>query len=117
MPKDYERMDTLFRTRPEFNDYVAQKIRAHKLREYERRIDALRRAQETLKAQPVYRLSAADIKSASSLCARFAWSEEDAASFVEDFQAKCPQPSHGSATDKSRVASGVTSIAQALIHA
>lgn len=117
MPGDYERMDTLFRSRPEFNDYVAQKIRAHKLREYERRIDALRRAQQTLKAQPVYRLSGTDVKSASSLCARFGWSEEDAASFVEDFQAKCPRTSQTPAADRTRVASGVSSIAQALMHA
>ncbi len=115
MPNDFQRMDILFKQRPEFFDYMAQQQRSFKLRDYDMRIEALKKARVTLEQTPVYRLSKAEVKSAETLCGAQGWTKEDAAFFVEDFQRRCPASNKSGSLDKKSVASGVSSIASALL--
>ena len=116
MPESgFERMDALLKHRPEFIDYMSKQRRLLELQRYDARIVALSRARATLNETPIYRLLKADVRSAATLCLANDWTKEDAAFFIEDFQKRRP-PDDLPKIDKSRVVSGVTNIASALMH-
>lgn len=116
MSSGFGRMDVLFRSRPEFNDYMAAQKRGSELRRYDERIATLTNARATLESAPLYKLTKHEVRSAEALCAARGWTKEDVAFFVEDFQKRCPL-TDSKKTDKSRVASGVSSVASALMNA
>lgn len=115
MPSDYSRMDALFRSRPEFNDYMSTQLRKLELQRYDARIASLTQARATLETAPLYKLTKSECRQAEALCSAHGWTKEDAAFFVEDFQRRCPLLD-AKKTDKTRVASGVSSIASALLN-
>lgn len=107
-------MDNLFKSQPDFVDFMSQQDRRRRLDEYDQRIAALQAAKEALSQTPVYRLEKKECKSAEVLCRSRGWSNEDAAKFVETFKQKRPSMSQ---TDKTRVASGLSQVAQAIMMA
>ena len=112
---DFTRMDVLFKTRVEFNDYMSSQQRALELRRYDERIAALKSARSTLESAPLFKLTKQETKSAETFCVSRGWTKEDAAFFVEDFQRRCPM-TDSKKMDKTRVASGMSSIASALMN-
>ena len=117
MRNDFQRMDTLFKRRPEFVDYMAKQQRSRRLREYDARIEALQNARAHLEKSGLYKLSKGELKSAEAFCLANGWTKEDAAFFVEDFQSRCPPTEKkDQQLDKKSVASGVSSLASALFN-
>lgn len=113
---DFERMNALLRNRPEFADYISKQRRMLELRQYDERIEALSRARALLDGTTIHRMPKSELRSAEAVCRAHGWSKEDAAYFVEDFQARCPPPGDGKKADKASIAAGVTRIASALLH-
>ena len=116
MRNDFHRMETLFKKRPEFIDYVARQQRLLKLREYDARIEALQNARAHLEKSAPYKISKSELRSAEAFCMAQGWTKEDAAFFVEDFQSRCPLTEQSSRLDKKSIASGVSSLASALLN-
>ena len=114
MRSAFRRMDTLLKMRPEFADYMAKQQRLQKLREYDARIEALQKARALLKEAALGRPSKAELRSSEAFCAAHSWTEEDATFFVEDFQSRHPPTDRP--IDKKKVASGMSSLASALLQ-
>ena len=89
--KDAKRLQKLFKTRPEFVDYMSERVRDSKIRDLDRRISALQRTKECLENSATTRLTNCEQKNIHTLICEYGWSEEDIIWFQEDFAAQNPR--------------------------
>jgi hypothetical protein len=114
MPSDFEVMDRLLRSDPNFVDYVAAKAKENELRTLEARIQSLQRTKLQIESTAVSRPTRRRYKNAKTWCASQNWKEEDAGEMVADYRKQLPA-SHVVAKKTKTVVDGLRNIGNAIL--